>query len=63
MSDSKKKSRPSISVAGTIYDRLRAAHPSGGLAAFVDKVVVIALDDPAVAARVVAMCRQEGVRS
>ncbi len=65
MSDpkNKNKSRPSISVTGTTYVHLRAAHPSGSLAAFVDKAVAIALDDPAIAARLVAKCRQASVRS
>ena len=59
MTNSAKKirSRPSISVTGAIYERLRAAYPSGSLAALVDDLVMAALDDPALAARVVEACR------
>lgn len=48
--------RPSISVTGATYDRLRKAHP-GSLAALVDDLVTAALDDPETAARVVASCQ------
>jgi len=50
--------RPSISVSGRTYDRLRAARPSGGLAAYVEAIVTAALNDPAIAARVVDECRR-----
>ena len=52
----KKTQRYSISVSSRTYDRLRMA-VTGSLAAFVDDIVVTALDDPAILARVVAKCR------
>jgi hypothetical protein len=55
--------RYSISVSGVIYDRLRISVYSRvtgeSLAAFIDDVVTSALDDPAIAARIVASCRRE----
>ena len=48
--------RPSISVTGAVYDRLRGAYPAGSMAAFIDELVASTLDDPAAAARVVARC-------
>jgi hypothetical protein len=58
MTDNAKKirPRPSISVTGATYDRLRASY-SGSLGALIDDLVTIALDDPAIAARVVAACQ------
>lgn len=50
--------RPSISVTGATYDRLREAHPLGSLAAFVDALVASTLDDPTTSARVIAQCWQ-----
>jgi len=51
--------RPSISVSGKTYARLRAAFPVGNVATFVDEVVAAALNDPAIAARVVDVCRED----
>jgi len=50
-----RSSRPSISVSGKTYDRLRARYPSGSLAALVDDMIVTALDDPEIAARMAAL--------
>jgi hypothetical protein len=50
--------RRSISVSGSTYDRLRAAYPLGGLAAFVEEIVTVGLDDPAISKRVVKKCRE-----
>lgn len=55
--------RPSISVAGKTYERLRVAYPSGSLAALVDGLVAGALEDPETAARMVALCRGADVLS
>ena len=69
MSDEKKtktrsrSTRPSISVTGKTYDRLRAAYPSGSLAAFVDDMIVATLKDPAACARLVALCQRSDVLS
>lgn len=54
-----KGNRYSISVSGKTYDRLRAAVPHGGVASFVDELVMNVLDDPAALARLVAQCRQD----
>jgi hypothetical protein len=51
----KKMQRYSISVSSRTYDRIRAAVP-GSLAAFVDDIVLTALDDPAILSRVLARC-------
>ena len=51
----KKMQRYSISVSSRTYDRLRMA-VTGSLATFVGDIVVTALDDPAILARVVAKC-------
>lgn len=51
----KKTQRYSISVSSRTYDRLRAVVP-GSLATFVDGVVLTALDDPEIRARLVAKC-------
>ena len=51
----KKMQRYSISVSAGTYDHLRTV-VTGSLAAFVDKIVVTALDDPSILARVVARC-------
>lgn len=48
--------RYSISVSSRTYDRLRAK-VSGSLAGFVDDALDMALDDPAILARLVARCR------
>lgn len=50
--------RPSISVSGKTYARLRKALISGSVAGFVDDLIAHAIDDPAIAARVVALCKQ-----
>jgi len=55
--------RPSISVSGKIYDRLRAAFPAGNVATFVDEIVEAALNDPLITARLIDKCRQEDVLS
>jgi hypothetical protein len=57
--EKKKLNRYSISVSGKIYDRLRAQVISGSLASYVDEIVEIALDDPAILVRLVAACRRE----
>jgi hypothetical protein len=51
------KQRYSISVTGRTYARLREFVASGSLPKFIDGLVVPVLDDPAVAARVLAKCR------
>lgn len=53
-----KENRCSISVTGKTYERLRAAVPHGDMARVIDEIVAAALDDPAVAARLVAQCRR-----
>ncbi len=55
--------RPSISVSGKTYDRLRAAYPTGSLAALVDKWILSALDDPTTVARMAALSQQADVLS
>jgi hypothetical protein len=55
-----KGNRYSISVSGKTYDRLRAAVPRGGVASFVDEIVMNVLDDPAALGRLVAQCRNQG---
>ncbi len=55
----RKLNRCSISVSGETYDRLRASVTSGSVASFVDEIVVTALDDPAIMARLVDRCRRE----
>ncbi len=52
-----RRSRPAISVSGKTYERLRAAYPFGSLAAYVDSLIVSALDDPKTLANMVARCR------
>jgi hypothetical protein len=54
-----KGNKHSISVSGRTYDRIRAAVGRGGVAGLVDDAVASALDDPSVAAGVVARCRGE----
>jgi hypothetical protein len=54
----KKTNRPSISVTGRTYDRLRAAYPYESLAAVVDKMIATSLNNPKISARVAARCRQ-----
>ena len=56
MTKNQKIQRYSISVSSRTYDRLRMA-VAGSLAAFVDDIVVTALDDPTILARVTAKCR------
>ena len=56
MTDDKKMQRYSISVSARTYDRLRMA-VAGRLSAFVDDMVVTALDDPTILARVMGRCR------
>lgn len=53
-----KMPRYSISVSGKTYDRLRGA-VAGSLANFVDEIVMAALVDPTIAARLLAACQQE----
>jgi len=53
----KKAGRPSISVSGKTYERLCVAVPSGSLASFIDGIVVAALDDPTITARMIDLCR------
>jgi hypothetical protein len=56
MSEKKKKTpRYSISVSARTYGRLRHA-VDGSLAGFVDDLMVSALEDPTILARVVARC-------
>lgn len=55
----KKMPRYSISVSGEIYDRLRSVVVQGSVAAFVDDIVLGALDDPAITARLVAQCQRK----
>jgi hypothetical protein len=52
----KRMQRYSISVSGETYERLRSA-VQGSMAAFVDEIVLAALNDPAILARVVPQCR------
>lgn len=56
----KKKRRYSISVSAKIYDRARSA-VAGSLAGFVDDIVVSALDDPTILARLMARCDGQSV--
>ena len=58
MSEPKKMSRYSISVSGETYERLRTA-VQGSMAAFVDDIVLGALDDPSMLARLLPRCRQK----
>jgi hypothetical protein len=53
----KKLNRYSISVTGQTYDRLRATVKSASLQKFVNGILVSALDDPTIAARVTEKCR------
>lgn len=56
MPEKKKKTRRySISVSAGTYDRLRTAVDES-LAGFVDDLVLTALDDPTILARLVARC-------
>lgn len=55
----KKLGRYSVSMSGRTYDRVRSAVPSGGMASFVDDIVMKALEDPTILARMVAKCRQD----
>jgi len=50
--------RYSISVSGDVYDRVRTA-VQGSLSAFVDEIVLKALNDPATLARLVPRCQQK----
>jgi hypothetical protein len=54
-----KKRRPSISVTGKIYDRLRTSVTQTSLSKFVENVVLSALDDPTIRDRVLDKCRGE----
>ncbi|HSX22346.1 MAG TPA: hypothetical protein VLE97_06175 [Gaiellaceae bacterium] len=54
----RKMNRYSISVSGPIYDRLRTS-VDGSMASFVDGIVLGALNDPAILARLVSRCRQK----
>lgn len=47
--------RYSVSVSGGTYDRLRTA-VDGSLAAFVDDIVLAALDNSTIRSRVIAKC-------
>jgi hypothetical protein len=55
----RKANRYSISVSGGTYDRLRGTVPYGGVSGFVDDILMAALDDPAILARLVGKCRYE----
>jgi hypothetical protein len=55
---SSRSKRPSISVTGKTYERLRAAYPTTSLAAFVDDMIVKTLNDPAACARLAALCQR-----
>jgi hypothetical protein len=55
----KRSPRYSISVSGTIYDRLRGAVPQGGIAGFIDGIVSSALADPIITARLLEKCDDE----
>lgn len=48
--------RYSISVSGETYDRMRSA-VQGSMAAFVDDLVLGALDDPTILARLLPKCQ------
>ena len=50
--------RPSISVSGKTYDRLRTAYPLGRMAPRVDDMIATALDDPEIAAGIIARIQQ-----
>ena len=45
-SSNRRSKRPSISLSGKTYERLRLACPCGSLAAHVENMIVSALDDP-----------------
>jgi hypothetical protein len=53
----KQKQRYSISVSGQTYARLRTSVTSGSMHKFVDRILVGALDDPAILGRLVAKCQ------
>lgn len=53
-----KSPRYSISISGKTYGRLRGA-VDGSLAFFVDDILMAALDDPTISARLLAACQQE----
>ncbi len=59
MTATKRSNRYSISVSGSTYDRLRAATPRGTVTWIVEDLVLSALDDPEIRARVVDKCRFE----
>ena len=48
--------RYAISVSGNSYARLRMAVTATSMHKFVDGIIVSALDDPAICARVLARC-------
>lgn len=48
--------RYAISVSGSTYTRLRKAVMETSMHKFVDGIIVSALDDPAICARVLARC-------
>lgn len=58
MNASSTRNRPSISVSGKTYARLREARPSGSVASLIEGLIVEALDDPAIASRVLAASRE-----
>lgn len=60
MAKRSKRSRYSISVSGRLYERLRAAVPSGSVAGRVDEIIRATLDDPDVSAETVSRCWQGG---
>jgi hypothetical protein len=54
--------RYSISVSGSVYDRLSASMgASASVQKFVDGIVVSALDDATIQARVLSKCRPRAV--
>lgn len=58
----KKTQRYAISVSARTYDRMRGM-VRGSLAGFVDEIVMSALDDPAILARVLSRCHRKEPRS
>jgi hypothetical protein len=54
-----KGARYSISVSGKTYDRLSDKVPYGTVAKFVDGILMTALDDPTIMARLLEQLRQQ----
>ena len=51
--------KPSISVTAPVYDRVRDALGTASVQKFVDGILVSALNDPTICARVLEKCRLE----